>query len=98
MYQTACIQIVVPQQKWNNTYLETTYKLDEGKVSPTMDSKKNYVINNREELMKTNVIETGNVMQYGLTHPAVNRCTFLDFSKSISHRATNFANFLVKTL
>ena len=53
---------MVPQQKWNSTYLETTYKLDEGKVSPTMDSKKNYVINNREELMKTNVIETGNVM------------------------------------
>ena len=23
MHQIACIYIVVPQQKWNNTYLET---------------------------------------------------------------------------
>ena len=27
MHQIACIYIVVPQQKWNNTYLETTCKL-----------------------------------------------------------------------
>ena len=27
MHQTACIYIVVPQQKWNNAYLETAYKL-----------------------------------------------------------------------
>ena len=26
----ACIYIVVPQQKWNNTYLETKYKLEGG--------------------------------------------------------------------
>ena len=28
MHQIACIYIVVPQQQWNNTYLETTYKLE----------------------------------------------------------------------
>ena len=28
MHQVACIYIVVPQEKWNNTYLETTYKLE----------------------------------------------------------------------
>ena len=26
----ACIYIVVPQQKWDNAYLETTYKLEGG--------------------------------------------------------------------
>ena len=33
MHQIACIYIVVPQQKWNNTYLETTYKLEGWKVA-----------------------------------------------------------------
>ena len=28
IYQMAFNYIVVPQQKWNNTYLETTFKLD----------------------------------------------------------------------
>ena len=28
MHQIACIYIVVPQQKSNNTYLEATYKLE----------------------------------------------------------------------
>ena len=28
MHQIACIYIVVPQQKWKNTYLETTSKLE----------------------------------------------------------------------
>ena len=28
MHQIAYIHIVVPQRKWNNTYLETTYKLE----------------------------------------------------------------------
>ena len=28
MHQIACIYIVVSQQKWNNTYLETMYKLE----------------------------------------------------------------------
>ena len=31
MHQIACIYIVVPLQMWNNTYLETTYKLESGK-------------------------------------------------------------------
>ena len=31
MHKIAYIYIVVPQQKWNNTYLETSYKLDGGK-------------------------------------------------------------------
>ena len=31
MHQVACIYIAVPQQKWNNTYLETTYKLEGGR-------------------------------------------------------------------
>ena len=30
MHQVACIYIAVPQQKWNNTYLETSYKLEGG--------------------------------------------------------------------
>ena len=30
MHQIASIYIVVPQQKWNNTYLETIYKLEGG--------------------------------------------------------------------
>ena len=29
MRQIACIYIVVAQQKWNNTYLGTIYKLEE---------------------------------------------------------------------
>ena len=33
MLQIACIYIVVPQQKWNNTYLETTYKLEGGNIA-----------------------------------------------------------------
>ena len=33
MHQIACIYIVVPQQKWNNAYLETAYKLEGGNVS-----------------------------------------------------------------
>ena len=33
MHQIACIYIVVLQQKWNNTYLETTYKLEGGNVA-----------------------------------------------------------------
>ena len=28
----ACIYIVVPLQKWNNTYLETTHKLEVGNI------------------------------------------------------------------
>ena len=32
MHQIACIYIVVPQQKWNNAYLETAYKLEGGNV------------------------------------------------------------------
>ena len=28
MHQIACIYIAVLQQKWNNTYLETIYKLE----------------------------------------------------------------------
>ena len=32
MHKIACIYIVVSQQKWNNTYLETTYKLDWGEI------------------------------------------------------------------
>ena len=28
MHQIACIYIVVPQQMWNNAYLETRYKPD----------------------------------------------------------------------
>ena len=28
MHQIACIYFLVLQQKWNNTYLETTYKLE----------------------------------------------------------------------
>ena len=30
MHQSACIYIVAPQQKLNNNYLETTYKLEGG--------------------------------------------------------------------
>ena len=33
MHQIARIYIVVPQQKWNNTYLETKYKLKGGNVA-----------------------------------------------------------------
>ena len=33
MPQIACIYIVVPQEKWNNTYLETTCKLEGGNVA-----------------------------------------------------------------
>ena len=33
MYQIACIYIAVPQQQWNNTYLETTYKLEGGNIA-----------------------------------------------------------------
>ena len=33
MHQIACIYIVVSQQKCNNTYLETTYKLEEGNIA-----------------------------------------------------------------
>ena len=33
MHQIACIYIVVPQQKWNNAYVETAYKLEGGNVS-----------------------------------------------------------------
>ena len=33
MHHIACIYIVIPQQKWNNTYLETTYKLEGGNVA-----------------------------------------------------------------
>ena len=33
MHQIACIYIEVPQQKWNNTYLETTYKLEGGNIA-----------------------------------------------------------------
>ena len=33
MHQIACIYIVVPQQKWNDTYLETTYKLEGGNIA-----------------------------------------------------------------
>ena len=33
MHQIACIYIVVPQQKWNNAYLETAYKLEGGNVA-----------------------------------------------------------------
>ena len=30
MHEVACSYIVAAQQKWNNTYLETIYKLEEG--------------------------------------------------------------------
>ena len=30
MHQIGCIYLVVPQQKWNNIYLETIYKLEGG--------------------------------------------------------------------
>ena len=30
MHEVACIFIVVPQQKWNNTYAGTLYKLEGG--------------------------------------------------------------------
>ena len=33
MHQIAGIYIVVPQQKWNNTYLETIYKLEGGNIA-----------------------------------------------------------------
>ena len=33
MHHIACIYIVVPQQKWNNAYLETAYKLEGGNVA-----------------------------------------------------------------
>ena len=33
MHQIACIYIVVPQQEWNNTYLETTQKLERGNIA-----------------------------------------------------------------
>ena len=33
MHKIACIYIVVPQQKSNDTYLETTYKLEGGNVA-----------------------------------------------------------------
>ena len=33
MHQIACIYIVVLQQKWNTTYLETTWKLEEGNIA-----------------------------------------------------------------
>ena len=33
MHKIACIYIVVPDQKWNNTYLETTYKLEGGNIA-----------------------------------------------------------------
>ena len=32
-YQIACIYIVVRQKKWNNTYLETAYKLEWGNIA-----------------------------------------------------------------
>ena len=34
MHQTACIYVVVPQQKWNNTCLETKPKLEGGYWRP----------------------------------------------------------------
>ena len=33
MQQIAYIYIAVPQEKWNNTYLGTTYKLEGGNVT-----------------------------------------------------------------
>ena len=33
MHQIARIYIVFPQQKWNNVYLETAFKLEEGDVA-----------------------------------------------------------------
>ena len=33
MHQISFIYIVVPQQKWNNTYLKTTYKLQEVSIA-----------------------------------------------------------------
>ena len=33
MHQIGCIYIVVPQQKWNNTCLETIYKLEVGNIA-----------------------------------------------------------------
>ena len=35
MHQIAWIYIVIPQQKWNYTYLENTYKLEEGRMLQT---------------------------------------------------------------
>ena len=33
MHQIACIYFVVPQQKWKNSYLETTEKLEGGNIA-----------------------------------------------------------------
>ena len=33
MHQIACIYIALPEQKWNNTYLEITYKLERGNIA-----------------------------------------------------------------
>ena len=33
MHQIACTYIAVPQQKWNNTYLETINKLEGGNIA-----------------------------------------------------------------
>ena len=33
MLQIACIYIVVPQQKWNDTYSKTTHKLERTNVA-----------------------------------------------------------------
>ena len=32
MHQIACVYILVSQQKWNNTYLDTTYELERGGI------------------------------------------------------------------
>ena len=39
MHQIACTYIVAPQQMWNNTYLETTYKLEGGGYCKLLFSK-----------------------------------------------------------
>ena len=33
MHQIAFLYIVVPKQKWNNTYLKTAHKLEKGNIS-----------------------------------------------------------------
>ena len=39
MHQIAYICIVVPQQKWNNVYLETPFKLEGGNAAKLLFSR-----------------------------------------------------------
>ena len=40
MHQIACIYKVVPQLKWNNTYLQTTEKLERKNIAKIVFSMK----------------------------------------------------------